>query len=821
MGTAAGPIAQHPVVATAAASAGRSWTARLEARVALALGLLVTLALVAVFVVTTRVVSSQSRERAGLELDVARSSFHALVQERASAAARAAALVTELPVFRAHLTDAQLAADRATVAAMADQYRAQLAAEFAVVARQDGAWAAHPGWQGAPATPGSPMQALVGRALAGQQATGIIASDGGLYLVVAVPARFADEILGTLTLGYRLTDALAHELAQLAKCEVVLLSANRVAATSLPGGRVELAPLVPAALSAPQAVLPGLQRVGGRQFVAGVFDVAGPALGGGAGRLLLLSDWRPTQTFVDELRGRFAAAGLTVLALSIAFGVFFSRRVSRPLRDIASAAAEIAAGNLALTLPERGPTESVAVARAFNDMSQSLRRAQDRLIHDATHDGLTRLPNRALFMERLTRALIRRVRHPQYAFAVLFIDLDRFKHVNDGLGHGAGDELLLRFADRLAGLVRRDDVVSRVTSATDDDASTLARFGGDEFVVLLDDIRGPVDAVRVAQRIQRLSTQAFTVHGQEVFTTPSIGVAVADASHREAGDLIRDADLAMYRAKHAGGNGYAVFDAAMHAHAIARLRLETELRNAIERQEFRVYYQPIVALADRRVAGFEALVRWAHPERGVLPPIEFLGAAEETGLLTQIDAFVLREACRQVRAWQQDSADGAALTVSVNLSGRSFAQASLVSHIAEVLADTGLPPAALRLEVTESVAVTDADRAREVLAALRALGVKVSIDDFGTGYSSLSYLESLPVDVLKIDRSFVSAIGSGGRGEIVQLIVGLAGALGLEVVAEGTETDAQIAVLSGLGCTYGQGYLFGRPVPPEHAWPRP
>jgi EAL domain-containing protein (putative c-di-GMP-specific phosphodiesterase class I) len=305
-----------------------------------------------------------------------------------------------------------------------------------------------------------------------------------------------------------------------------------------------------------------------------------------------------------------------------------------------------------------------------------------------------------------------------------------------------------------------------------------------------------------------------------VFTTPSIGVAVADASHRDAGDLVRDADLAMYRAKHAGGDGYAVFDGAMHAHAIARLRLETELRNAIERHEFRVYYQPIVALADRRIAGFEALVRWAHPERGVLAPAEFLGAAEETGLLTQIDAVVLREACRQVREWQQASADGAALTVSVNLSGRSFAQPSLVPHVAEVLTATGLSASALRLEVTESVAVTDAARACEVLAELRALGVRVSIDDFGTGYSSLSYLQSLPVDVLKIDRSFVSAIGTGGRGDIVQLIVGLAAALGLEVVAEGTETDAQIEVLSGLGCTYGQGYLFGRPVPPEQAWPR-
>ncbi|MEZ5288169.1 MAG: EAL domain-containing protein [Vicinamibacterales bacterium] len=792
------------------------WPTRLEARVALALGLLVAGALGAIFLATTRAVGSQSRARAAAELDAASQSFHALVAERVTSALGAAQLVTELPVFRAHLTDARLAGDAATVAAMADGYRAQVGAEFAVVARQDGAWAAHPGWTDAPAESDAVLRRGITRALAGEPGGQIVHHGGALYLVVAMPARFADEILGGLVFGYRLNDGVARQLARGARCEAVLIAGGAVVASSLDPTVAAGAGVLEAGASAVPTVLPDLLTLGTRQYVAGVFAVAGPEQGGDAGRLLLLSDWQPTQDFVDRLRDRFALAGIAVLLVSLVGGSMYSHRLSQPLRDIAAAASEVAAGNLQLTLPERGSEEAVVVARAFNDMSTSLRTARDRLMHDATHDVLTHLPNRVLFMERLDRSLVRRVRHPEYCFAVLFLDLDRFKHVNDSLGHRTGDQLLVRFAERLSAAVRRDDAVMRVPGAPDADESTLARFGGDEFVVLLDDIRSPIDAVRVAERIQRLSAQPLAIGGHEVFATSSIGVAVSAATHQSADDLVRDADLAMYRAKQAGGNGYAVFDGAMHALAVRRLRLETELRRAVERGEFRVRYQPIVSLKDRRTVGFEALVRWQHPKRGLLAPGEFLAVADEVGIIAGIDDFVLRQACRQGVALMAAHPDGPAPTMSVNLSAKSFAQASLVEQVAAALRLTGFPPSSLRLEITESTAIDDVERARHVLTELRELGVRVSIDDFGTGYCALSYLQAFPLDALKIDRSFVIGLGQGGgQREIVQLVIALASTLGLDVIAEGTETEAQVEYLTSLGCGYGQGYFFAPPLDPS------
>jgi predicted signal transduction protein with EAL and GGDEF domain len=732
------------------------------------------------------------------------------MDERVRSAVSAAELVTELPVFRAHLTDAQLVEDRETLGAMADGYRAQMQAQFAVVARPGGDWAASPGWGGEPAAAGTPLQQAVVAALAGRATGRIVAHDQALYLTVSVPATFAEEVLGSLTFGYRLTDELAQQLARLAHCEAMFISAGRVVASSL-GDRftADAGALLSAAIAPAASVLAEPQPIGDRQWMVGMFALAGPDIGGDAGRLVLLADWQPTQAFVDRLEGRFALTGLAVLGVSLIGGAMVSRRVSRPLREIATAASEIAAGNLQLQLPERGTVESVAVARAFNGMSVSLRAAHDQLVHDATHDPLTRLPNRALLMERLERAMIRRHRHPRYRFAVLFIDLDRFKHVNDSLGHGAGDRLLVLFAERLAAAVRRDDAVARAVPPVDDaEASTLARFGGDEFVVLLDDIRDPVDAVRVAQRVQQLSMHPVRVGSEDLFTMPSIGVAVCTPAHQNAEELVRDADMAMYRAKQAGGNSYALADDAMHADAVNRLHLETELRLAVERQELCVRYQPIVSLVDRRVVGFEALVRWQHPKRGLLSPADFLTVADEIGLGAQIDQFVMREACRQAREWQPASGIGAP-TMSVNVSPRCFAQATFVQQIADILSDTGLAPSLLRLEITEGTAIKDPARARTVLAELRALGARVSIDDFGTGYSSLSYLQMLPVDALKIDRSFVS---DTDRSEIIQLIVSLARTLGLDVVAEGTETEAQVERVAALGCGYAQGFFFAVPL---------
>ncbi len=339
--------------------------------------------------------------------------------------------------------------------------------------------------------------------------------------------------------------------------------------------------------------------------------------------------------------------------------------------------------------------------------------------------------------------------------------------------------------------------------------------------MLLDGIREPLDAVRVAKRVQAMAEQPLSLDGQDVFATASIGVAVATDSHKSAEDIIRDADLAMYRAKHGGAGGYSVFDAALHEMAVRRLRLETDLRRAVERGEFQVWYQPIVSLTTEEVVGAEALVRWQHAERGMVPPSEFLEVAEEVGLIAQIDEYVLAQACRQAAAWQQDGSLSLSGSISVNLSARAFAQESLVQRVSAILRDTSCPASALRLEITESVAIKDAARARMVLADLRRLGVRISLDDFGTGYSSLSYLQALPLDVLKIDRSFVTGIGTDTeKGEIVKLIVGLARGLGLEIVAEGVETGTQIDYLRGLGCQYGQGYYFAKPAPAD-AWPEP
>jgi len=795
------------------------WHRRLEARVAVAVAVLVAGALGALLLVTVQMVSAEARQRAEVEIDAARTAFHSLLENRAAASVAVAELVTELPVFRAHLTDRRLAADRPTIEAMADAYRQQLGASFVVVTDAEGTWLASPGWVGRDEAPAPELREAIASTRAGTPQSVIASQSGELFLVATAPARFASEVLGTLSVGYQLTDDLARQLARLAKCEVILLAGDRIAASSfVEGRRPDLAPIVAEALAVPVGMLPDLRSVGEEKYFGGTYSLRPTAPSPRSGRLLVLADWQPTRLFVERLRGRFMTGGLVVFGLALAGGLVFSRRVSRPLRDIATAACDIAGGNLALRLPVHGSAEAVTVATAFNEMSASLRAAQDRLIHDAIHDPLTQLPNRVLFKERLDRAMARRGRHRDYRFAVLFIDLDRFKHVNDSLGHAAGDQLLVAFADRLATTVRREDVVTRLEAdePANPEANTLARFGGDEFVVLLDDIREPIDAVRVAERVQTAAAQPLLLGVQEVFASPSIGVAVSSTDHRSGDELIRDADLAMHRAKAAGGSCYAVFDAAMHEAAVERLRLETELRRAIERREFRLWYQPIVSLSDQRVAGFEALVRWQHPERGLLLPSTFLGVAEELGVIASIDEWALAEACRQGQAWRGAHPGAEAPTMSVNLSAKALGSNGLVARVAEVLEQTGFPAHALRLEVTESAAISDADRVRGVLQDLRTLGARVSLDDFGTGYCSLSYLQQFPVDTLKIDRSFVARIGGvgdgDGEGEIVRLIVSLAHTLGLEVVAEGTETRAQVEYLAGLGCGYGQGYYFARPL---------
>jgi diguanylate cyclase (GGDEF)-like protein len=409
------------------------------------------------------------------------------------------------------------------------------------------------------------------------------------------------------------------------------------------------------------------------------------------------------------------------------------------------------------------------------------------------------LPNRALFTERLDHLLARAARRAGYRFAVLFLDLDRFKVVNDSLGHLKGDQFLVAIARRLATCVRPGD--------------TVARLGGDEFTVLLEDLDQPSDAKRVANRIQKMLATPVVIDGVEVYTSASIGIALNTDEYDRSEQYLRDADAAMYHAKSLGRSRYELFDAKMHADAVTRLQLESELRHAIDRQEFVVHYQPIISMVDGNIAWFEALVRWQHPTRGLIAPDEFIPLAEETGLIVPIDRFVLYEACRQARTWQERFPDRQRIAVSVNLSGKQFNEPDLPDFVRSVLQEVGLDGQFLRLEITESVVMGNIDLARATLRTLRQLDIHVDMDDFGTGYSSLGVLHSFPLNKLKIDRSFVDRIGDGeDRSEVVVAIVAMAHGLHLEVVAEGVESAEQLAKLRRMGCDYGQGYFFAHPL---------
>jgi len=461
----------------------------------------------------------------------------------------------------------------------------------------------------------------------------------------------------------------------------------------------------------------------------------------------------------------------------------------------------------------KGQTDKLVIVN--RDITER-KRAEELLAHNAFHDGLTNLPNRALFLDRLQHALSLSKRHANYKFAVLLIDIDEFKIINDSLGHTAGDELLIKIGQRLKEAVRRADTVSRprISGVPDrpinDD--TLARLGGDEFTILLDDIRDPVEAVRVAERVQADLATPFVVNQQEIVISASIGIAASTSPHTQAEDLLRDADIAMYRAKRAGKARCEVSDTAMHASAVKRLKLETDLRKALEQGEFRVFYQPIVSLQTARITGFEALTRWQRPE-GIVPPIDFIAVAEETGLIIPMNRQLLREACQAVKSWQAEFPSTPPLTLSVNITPKEFAQPDLASEIGKTLAQLSFDPGCLQIEIVETIAMGDAEKSGHVLAQLKALGVRLSIDDFGTGYSSLSRLRRIPVDTLKIDRAFIMNMDTDPENrEIVRTIIMLAHNLGLKVVAEGTETEKHIDQLKELHCEMAQGYYFSKPA---------
>lgn len=507
--------------------------------------------------------------------------------------------------------------------------------------------------------------------------------------------------------------------------------------------------------------------------------------------------------------GAFVAGGIIKLETTVSFYavlaplpiisiIYFT--YEKYLEDIRATAAQAErAERERAEQAERHVEELNRYVKKLESAGRELEESREHFRHAAFHDALTGLPNRSLFIDHLRVALRRAHQNEKYVFAVLFLDLDRFKNINDSLGHPCGDELLILVARRLQMCIRQTDMV--------------ARFGGDEFAILLDAIQDAADVAHIAEKVQQTISAPFKLASHEAITTASIGVALSTSGYTEAEDIIRDADTAMYRAKDRGKARCEIFDASMHTRAVTLLRLESDLRRALEKDELCVYYQPIVSIASGELHGFEALVRWEHSERGLISPDDFIPLAEETGLILPIGLRILRDACNQLRKWQQYSLSNRDMIMSVNLSGKQLTQPDLIERIEEVLQESQINPWHLKLEITETVVMDNPELAAITLAKLRSLGVRLSIDDFGTGYSSLSYLNRFPVDTLKIDRSFVTSMNEADENlQIVETIVTLAGNLGMQVVAEGVETEEQLEQLKSLKCQYGQGYLFSKPL---------
>jgi len=492
---------------------------------------------------------------------------------------------------------------------------------------------------------------------------------------------------------------------------------------------------------------------------------------------------------------------LVVVPAAAVVGRRLTGQILEPLQTMVAVIGEMGAGNYRERVPSSSIRELDVLGGAVNHLAEELDVQVTGLARQAFHDPLSNLPNRALFMERLKHALTR-AESLDRSVAVLFLDLDNFKVVNDSLGHQNGDHLLIAVAERIMGCLRNED--------------SAGRLSGDEFTVLIENVADVAEAERVAQRIQAALQTPVTIEGREVFTGASIGIAVSTPGYDGPDSLLRDADLAMYRAKAHGRGRYEVFDRGLNAVAMERLELETDLRRAVERNELLVYYQPIMQLETGKITEVEALLRWQHPRRGLLLPAEFLALAEQTGLIVPIGRWVLQEACCTLRGWQSRYPTDPPLSMSINLSHRDFQQPDLVDEIARVLQENRLDPGCLELEITESAVMADADTTVATLRKLKALGVRLAIDDFGTGNSSLSCLKRFPVDTLKVDRTFIDGLGHHTEdGAIAHAVVAFAKALGLSVTAEGIETVEQLAEIQALACERGQGYYLARPLPAD------
>jgi diguanylate cyclase (GGDEF)-like protein len=511
-----------------------------------------------------------------------------------------------------------------------------------------------------------------------------------------------------------------------------------------------------------------------------------------------------------------AVTEIVLFVLSFMVARNFFKVITRPINTLVHATRMIASGNLGYTIDYQDKTEFGELASHFNTMSLSLKngyakleheiadrlKAEEQLAHDAFHDAMTGLPNRALFMDRLEHVITashRRNAAPYYA--VLFLDMDRFKIINDSLGHTIGDQVLVMVGRKLADCIRPGD--------------TVARLGGDEFAILLKDIGELSHAIEVAERIRRKLTAPLDIKGQDIFVSLSIGITWGTELYERSEQVLRDADIAMYEAKERGESSYQVFDTKMHANIVDRMHMETELRRAVDHREFTLYYQPIMNLKTDQLIGFEALVRWKHPKRGLIYPMEFIPLAEENGLIHPIGEWILLEACRGLRMLQDRYQMKPPLTMSINISSKQFAKEDLPSRLSVLLSETGVDPQTVILEITESMIMKNVDAAVKTMNQLRNMGLHLHIDDFGTGHSSLSYLTRFPVNALKIDRSFINKLSADGTGmnrEIIASIISLANSLKCAVIAEGVEMEHQLSNIQELHCDFGQGFLFARPM---------